>query len=88
VPALSTFFGIQIRMYWEDTDRHKSPHFHARYGEYEAVFALNGKIIEGKFPHKQTAYIRKWVLLYENELVLNWSYAMTGKQTFKIKPLR
>ena len=32
MPTLSIFFGIVIRMYFDD---HPPPHFHAIYGEYE-----------------------------------------------------
>jgi len=38
MPTLSMFFGILIKMNWKDMGRHKSPHFHAFYGSYEAVF--------------------------------------------------
>ena len=38
MPTLSRFFGIVITMNWED---HPPPHFHARYGEHEAVMRLD-----------------------------------------------
>ncbi|MCL2820969.1 MAG: DUF4160 domain-containing protein [Oscillospiraceae bacterium] len=88
MPTLSTFFGIQIRMYWKDNDKHKSPHFHAYYGEYGAVFLLDGNIFEGSFPKKQKVLIKKWAQMYEDELKNNWLLALAGKQTRKIKPLR
>jgi hypothetical protein len=37
MPELSRFFGIVIAMYFRD---HVPPHFHARYGEHEAKFAV------------------------------------------------
>src|SRR4051794_12742071 len=37
MPTLSEFFGILIRMYWDD---HPPPHFHALYGEYEALYNI------------------------------------------------
>ena len=33
MPELSRFYGIVIRMYFND---HNPPHFHALYGEYQA----------------------------------------------------
>jgi len=33
MPTISEFFGILIRMYYDD---HNPPHFHVFYGEYEA----------------------------------------------------
>jgi hypothetical protein len=38
LPTISAFFGILIRMYFND---HPPPQFHALYGEYEAVVAIN-----------------------------------------------
>ena len=33
MPEISRFFGIVIRMFYND---HQPPHFHAEYGEHEA----------------------------------------------------
>ncbi|MDQ2786112.1 MAG: DUF4160 domain-containing protein, partial [Chloroflexota bacterium] len=33
MPVIAVFDGITITMYYKD---HPPPHFHARYGEYEA----------------------------------------------------
>lgn len=49
MPTLSVFFGIIIRMYWADNDRHKTPHFHAYYGDDEAVFTLEGEFCQDRF---------------------------------------
>jgi len=35
MPTISEFFGILIRMYWDD---HPPPHFHALYAEHEAQY--------------------------------------------------
>ena len=37
MPTISTFFGIVIRMYYDD---HGPPHFHAYYGEDMALIAV------------------------------------------------
>lgn len=42
MPTISTFFGILIRMYFND---HAPPHFHAVYGEHEAVIAIETLLI-------------------------------------------
>ena len=88
MPTISMFYGVLIRMYWKDTDRHKEPHFHAHYGEHEAVFSLKGELIAGGFPAKQAAYIRAWALLHEEELAANWELAICGEEVFKIDPLK
>jgi len=88
MPTLSLFFGILIKMNWKDVGKHKFPHFHAFYGEYEAVFALNGEIMGGSFPRKQKTFVKAWALMHEEDLAANWSLALKGEEAFKIKPLR
>ncbi|MBK8739513.1 MAG: DUF4160 domain-containing protein [Betaproteobacteria bacterium] len=39
MPAISTFFGIVICLYFFDDERHKLPHTHARFQGSEAMFA-------------------------------------------------
>ena len=50
MPTISLFFGIIIRMFWRDNDKHTLLHFHAYYAEYEAVFTLDGKFCPVIFP--------------------------------------
>ena len=54
----------------------------------EAVFTLDGEMIAGEFPKKQTAFIKAWALLHEDELNADWDLAVNGEETFKIDPLR
>ena len=37
MPTISRFFGIVIQMFWRE---HAPPHFHALYGEYEALIDI------------------------------------------------
>jgi hypothetical protein len=37
VPTISQFFGIVIQMFWRE---HAPPHFHALYGEFEALIDI------------------------------------------------
>jgi len=63
MPSISMFYGIIIYMYYKDINKHKSPHIHAFYGDCEAVFDLeHGKILDGKFPSKETKYVETWIL--------------------------
>ena len=75
-------------MYWKDTDRHKLPHFHAYYGEAEAVFSFDGEIIAGEFPRRQAAFVKAWALMHEDDLRANWQLALNGEETYRIEPLR
>jgi hypothetical protein len=38
MPEISRFFGIVIRMYYND---HAPPHFHAEYGSHEAQIRID-----------------------------------------------
>jgi hypothetical protein len=88
MPTLSMFLGILIKMNWNDTGQHNLPHFHAIYGEHEAVFGFDGEIIAGKFPKRQSTFVKAWTLLREDELKANWTLAIKGEEIFRIDPLK
>lgn len=89
MPTISMFYGIIISMFFFDNKQHQSPHFHAKYGEYTAVFGLpQGKLIEGKMPRKQMKLIAAWVELHRDELVADWELAIKGGSVYPIDPLR
>lgn len=88
MPTISMFYGILIRFYFQDNDRHKMPHFHAYYGDYEAVFTFDGNVLAGKFPSRQAAYVKAWTLLHEDDLKANWQLAVNGEEPYRIEPLR
>lgn len=51
----SAFFGILIRMYYDD---HNPPHFHAYYGEHEAIIAIQTlEVMEGNLPKRALAMV-------------------------------
>ena len=48
MPEISRFFGIIIRMYFDD---HDPPHFHAIYGDDEAQIGIDPiKLLRGELP--------------------------------------
>jgi hypothetical protein len=48
MPKISEFFGIIIRIFFED---HNPPHFHAEYaGKNAQIEIKSGKIIDGNLP--------------------------------------
>ena len=50
MPTISAFYGILIRMFYND---HPPPHFHARYGEFEATVDIGTlEVIEGQLPRR------------------------------------
>ena len=87
MPTVSMFYGILIRMFKEDNAKHKSPHIHAKYNEHEAVYLLNGVLLEGSIPAKQGKLVVAWIALHEDELAADWELISAGEPIFKIKPL-
>ncbi|PZO76484.1 MAG: DUF4160 domain-containing protein [Sphingomonas taxi] len=70
MPVISLFFGIVIRMYFDD---HPPPHFHASYQGFEAlVRIMDGKIIRGSLPRKAERIVQQWALDHTPELMANW----------------
>lgn len=48
-------------MYWGD---HLSPHFHARYGEYEITINISTGVVEGRFPKRALRHVLEWYELH------------------------
>ncbi len=46
MPTISVFFGIIIKMYFDD---HNPPHLHAEYQGEKAVFDFRGKYSGGRY---------------------------------------
>ena len=85
VPTISMFFGILIRMYY---DEHNPPHFHASYQGNQATFDMEGNILEGAFPDRQKKLVSAWAVLHKDELLANWELAREDQALFRIDPLR
>ena len=84
MPTISMFYGIIIRMYYED---HNPPHFHAFYGDYKAIFNFDGEIIEGSIPNSKKKLIEAWSLIHKEELIANWQLAKNSEILYNINPL-
>ena len=84
MPTISMFYGIIIRMYYDD---HNPPHFHAFYGDYKAIFSFDGEIIEGTMPSSKKKLIITWTLIHKEELIANWQLAKNSEILYNINPL-
>jgi hypothetical protein len=87
MPSISHFYGITIKMYWEES-HHSLAHFHAEYAEYEASFDLAGELIAGDLPQRQLRLVQAWVELHAEELTADWELAASEKPLNPIDPLR
>ena len=84
MPVISRFLGIVIMMYWND---HNPPHFHAKYGEFEVLLSLDGKILDGKLPNRALSLTLEWLALHRGELAENWERARRRESLNNIAPL-
>lgn len=86
---ISRFYGIVIYMYYNDFGRHRMPHFHAKYGGYEAVIGLNPpRWLAGAMPKRQMNLILAWAELHNDELWENWKLMRDRKDPFDVEGLR
>lgn len=85
MPTISIFYGILIKMYWDD---HAPPHFHAEYGGAEAVIEIQTlEIIRGKLPHGAALLVKEWAMQHRNELMEDWNLCEQLQTPNKIAPL-
>ncbi len=85
MPTISAFYGILIRMFFGD---HAPPHFHARYGEFEATIDIRTlKIIEGQLPRRALDLVQEWAMMHKEELFENWRLCRENSPPAKIEPL-
>ena len=89
MPAISTFYGIIVYMYFMDNKQHKAPHIHVKYQEHEAVVSIpDGEVLDGSIPKPKMKLLQAWIELHKDELVADWELAVSGEQPYKIEPLR
>jgi hypothetical protein len=86
MPYISMFFGIIIRMFYND---HPPPHFHAEYQGQRGIFDFDGNLQQGSF-RSRTAQrlIKEWASQHRDELEENWNNMREGKAFTRIAPLR
>ena len=86
MPAISIFFGIVIRMFYND---HEPVHFHAEYQGQRGKFDLTGRMVAGNILSKTALHlIRQWAKLHAAEIAANWQRMKAGKPLETIEPLR
>jgi hypothetical protein len=72
-------------MYHRD---HSPPHFHATYGEHEALIGIDPiRVIEGKLPSRAQSFVFEWAAMHQEELAADWDRARRGDTLLPIRPL-
>lgn len=87
MPIICRFYGIIIRMNFNEAGHH-APHFHATYGGYEAsVGFVPLGILAGKLPAHAERFVLEWAAKHEAELQDNWHRASRHEALLTIEPL-
>lgn len=85
MPAICMFYGILIKMYWND---HAPPHFHVEYGEYRAQYAIETlELMKGALPRRAHGLILEWAATHRAELLEDWQLCEAKQHPKQISPL-
>ena len=85
MPIISAFYGIVIRMFYQE---HDPPHFHAEHQDNQAAFGFAGDVVAGVIPSARARrLIQQWASLHRGELEANWERLKAGHPLERIEPL-
>ncbi len=85
MPELCRFYGVRIKMYYDD---HNPPHSHAEYGVDEALIAIDTlEVIAGELPSRALGLVYEWAGTRRAELREAWKRAKNLEPTGEIEPL-
>jgi hypothetical protein len=85
MPTICYFYGIAIQMFWND---HAPPHFHALYGDDEAVISIETvEVIRWRLPRRALALVQEWAEAHRTELMEDWELCRLRQTPRKIAPL-
>jgi len=88
VPRISSFYGVTIWMYYDETHHLGRPHFHARYGDAEASIDIEDQaVIAGELPSRARRLVAEWATAHQAELRDNWVRARGHRELKPIEPL-
>ncbi len=88
MPTISMFYGILIRIFFRDIEKHHLPHIHAEYQGEVAVYAIqDGALLAGRLPPKKHKLVVAWMVIHQEDLLANWELAVNGRKPFRIRGL-
>lgn len=88
MPIISQFYGIVVKMFFNDNLQHNLPHIHVEYAGNKSVFDFDSNMLSGNMPIKQRKMIEAWILIHQEELKALWNVLNEDKQFFRIDPLK
>lgn len=82
------FYGIIIRMFFRDNEKHKLPHIHAEYQGQIGVYSIpEGELLAGSLPNNKQKLVIAWIEIRKEELMADWNLAVNGQKIFTIRGL-
>jgi hypothetical protein len=86
MPTISSFYGILIRMYFND---HEPAHFHVQYAEFKATVHIQSmSVATGELPRRAQELVLDWAELHRDALLQNWERCQTKLAPQAIPPLK
>jgi hypothetical protein len=86
MPTVSRFYGISILVNYRN--EHPPAHFHAYYGDFEAVIQISPPgVIQGKLPPRILGMVMEWAAMHEADLLEAWEDAIHQRPVKQIDPL-
>lgn len=88
MPTISMFYGILIRMFFFDTEKHNLPHIHAEYQGWVAVYSIiEGVVLAGELLKNKHRLVVAWIEIHQDDLLADWQLAVTGQKPCLIRGL-
>ncbi len=82
------FYGILIRMFFKDIEKHHLPHIHADYQNQVGVYSIpDGDLLAGELPQNKHKLVVAWIEIHKEDLLADWELAVNGRKPFVIKGL-
>ena len=67
---------------------HPPPHFHARYGEFEATIEIGTlHVMEGQLPPRALNLVQEGAMMHKEELLEDWRLCREKAPPARIEPL-
>ena len=73
MPKIETLGSIEIKIFFDDTKKHKAPHFHAANNDRSAVIGLPGlNELECDLRNKEWNDVIEWATANLKKLIREW----------------
>ncbi len=67
---------------------HAPPHFHARFGEFEATIELGTlDVMQGQLPRRALSLVQEWAMIHREELLDDRRLGRENALPAKLEPL-